>query len=97
MIKYRKAPAGYIAQYFTDEKLPLPGSPNQNYLDNQFLDVTGFWSSSLEDALMSVKKQRPVVIKKLQKKLEKLESKVNDLRTWIEILRETSDEIVEGE
>lgn len=95
VIKYKHAPAGYIAQFYTDEKLPYPGSPNPDYKDNHFMSVTGHWSPTLEEAIESVKKQRPKEVKKLQKKLETLEAKVAELRAWIKLLEETSDTTIE--
>lgn len=91
MIKYKHAPAGYIAQFFTDEKLPYPGVPNQDYRDNHFMDVTGAWCPTLVEAIESVKKQRPKEIKKLQKKLEVMEAKVQEQREWIKRLSEASE------
>ena len=95
MIKYKHAPAGYIAQFFTDEKLSYPGAPNQDYRDNHFMDVTGAWCPTLKEAIESVKKQRPKEIKKLQKKLEALEAKVQEQKAWIKQLQETSESPVE--
>jgi len=95
MIKYKRAPAGYIAQFFTDEKLPYPGAVNQDYRDNHFMDVTGDWCPTLPEAIESVKKQRPKEIKKLQKKLEALEARAQELRAYIKQLQETSATSVE--
>lgn len=95
MIKFKKAPAGFIAQYFTDEKLPYQGVPNQEYRDNHYMDVSGSWCPTLEEAIASVKKQRPKEIKKLQKKLEGMETKVRELKEWISLLEKTSDTPVE--
>lgn len=95
MIKWKKAPAGFIAQFFTDEKLPYPGAPNQNYRDNHFMNVTGEWCPTLEGALESVKRQRPKEVKKLQKKVAVLEMKVAELKNWIALLEGSSETHVE--
>ena len=95
MIKHKHAPAGFIAQFFTDEKLPYPGAPNQEYRGNHFMDVTGEWCPTLEEAIVSVKKRRPLEIKKLRKRLETLEAKVQEQKDWIKSLEETSETIVE--
>lgn len=95
MIKWKKAPAGFIAQFFTDEKLPYPGAPNQDYRDHHFMDVTGAWCPTLKEAIESVKKQRPKEVKKLQKKVAVLEEKVADLKAWIAQLEGSSDTSIE--
>ena len=101
MIKYKHAPIGFIAQFFTDEKLPYPGAPDQEYRDNLFMGVTGDWCPTLEGATESVKAHRPKEVKKLQKKLEKkeaklrsLEEKVADLKSHIARLQASSTDDV---
>jgi len=97
MIKFKKAPAGYIAQFFTDDRRPYPGAPNQEFLDHHYMDVTGEWCPTLEEAIESVKKQRPKEVKKLQKKLAKLEAQVVEHKALIRDLETSSDAVEKDE
>ncbi len=94
MIKYKKAPAGFIAQYCTDDKRAYAGAPNQNYRDNHYMGVTGEWCPTLDEAIKSVKKQLPREVKKLQKKVERLKAQVAAYEAMVKDLEGTSDKLV---
>lgn len=79
MIKVKKAPAGFIGQIYKDDS---------DTEWNGFLDVTGKWTTTLEDAVTSVKKERTRKITNLQRRIE-------SLRAQIKELEDASDVIVE--
>lgn len=85
MISLKKAPAGIIGQFVTDEKLPFPGVPNQEYKDHHFLDVTGEWCATEEEAIASVKKAREKKIKSLEKRMAKIREEIISLQAASEV------------
>ena len=88
MIQWKKAPAGFICQYFADElDPPLPNG----YRARSFLFVTGQWSPTLAEAIQSVRDEKPKALKKLMRKREAIMAKLKDLDADIDRLRSADD------
>lgn len=86
MIFYKEAPNGFICQFFKDDGKAYPLST--------YLDISGKWCPTLEQAVESVKKERPKTIKKLQKKIQKLQNDIKETQELIDLINETSDSVV---
>lgn len=70
MIKTKNAPAGWIAQYFSDSPdSPIPGR-------HTFLKVTGRWSPTREEALASVQNEKKRSIARLITKRDKIDEEI---------------------
>lgn len=87
MILYKEAPAGFICQFFEDDGLHYPHT--------KYLDICGKWCPTLEEAVESVKKERPKKIKKLQKEIEKLQQKIKESQELIDLIESTSENVKE--
>lgn len=91
MIIWNSAPAGFIAQFFSDGPVPNQEPTLRSKQERVFLDVTGEWCQTYDEAIRSVIKERPKKLKKEMKKLRELEMKVLALRSMIKALEEASE------
>jgi hypothetical protein len=96
MITIKKAPAGLIAQLYTDDKRlrnVVTGEP----VLRSWLGVTGHWSETKEEALRTMEVDRLQKVKKTQKKIEKLREDIADLEAHIIDLNTSSQDNIEYE
>lgn len=89
MIYVKHAPAGHIAQYFTDEPAQYGLSIHGG---RAFLKVTGKWCPTREEALASVKAYKAKELTRLRAKLQKV---TQDLEAQIAALDASSDEVMD--
>ena len=77
MIKVKRAPVGYIASVFSDTR--THGQDNGHVYTQEhaiYLNVTGYWSSSRDEAINTCRAECKVKTTKIDKRIAKLKADI---------------------